>query len=224
MPLFRVDINQPFNGPHQKQQTAEHGASLANAKAAMIMVHGRGAAAKSMFPLADEFAQPDFYYAAPQAQNHAWYPYSFLAPRKKNQPGINSGLQLLYDLVESTVQAGISKEKIMLLGFSQGACLTTEFVARHPRKLGGVAALSGGLIGPEVNASNYEGSLEQTPVFLGCSNVDPHIPKERVDETEKVFKNLKADVNKQIYQGLGHTINRDEIKKVRGMMAAMLRK
>lgn len=222
MPLFRVDPDNSFKGPHQGQPVAEHSASLSRAKAAMIMIHGRGATAQSMFPLADEFAQPDFYYAAPQAENHTWYPFSFLAPKEKNQPGINSGLRVIYDVIQSITESGIPKEKIILLGFSQGACLISEYAARHPQKLGGIAGLSGGLIGPEVQEANYEGSMDETPVFLGCSNVDPHIPKERVDETEQVFQKLEADVTKQIYKGMGHTVNEDEIKQVRGMMAQLL--
>ncbi|WP_138431124.1 alpha/beta hydrolase [Fodinibius saliphilus] len=222
MALFRVDPDNPFNGPHQEANTFEHGASLSRAEAVMIMVHGRGATAKSMFPLADEFAQPDFHYVAPQAQHHRWYPYSFLKPREKNQPGISSGLQLLHDLLEDVNQGGISKEKIILLGFSQGACLATEFTARHPQKLGGVVALSGGLIGPTINQEHYSGSLDKTPVFIGCSDNDPHVPNERIDETEAVFEQLNADVNKQIYKDMGHTISKEEIQVIRGMMANIL--
>ncbi len=222
MSLFRIDPEHPFNGPHQGLPQAEHGASLTHAKAAMVMVHGRGATAQSMFPLADEFAQPDFHYRAPQAHNHTWYPHSFLAPREQNQPGISSGIQVLHDVLKDITAAGIPGEKIMLLGFSQGACLTTEFAARHPQRLGGVVAFSGGLIGPDIDESNYTGSMEQTPVFLGCSDVDPHIPKERVDTTEEIFGKLNANVTKRIYEGMGHTINEDEIKAVRGMMARVL--
>jgi predicted esterase len=222
MSLFRINPANPFNGPHQGIPAAGHGAPLSRAKGAMVMVHGRGATAQSMFPLADEFAQPDFHYVAPQAQNHTWYPYSFMAPKEQNQPGINSGLQVLYNLLESITKAGTPRKKIILLGFSQGACLTSEFIARHPQKLGGVVAFSGGLIGPEVEASNYSGSMDQTPVFLGCSDVDPHIPKERVDETEHVFDKLGANVTKRIYNGMGHTVNEDEIRAVRAMMANVL--
>ena len=222
MSLFRVDPDNPFKGPHQNQEPAEHGASLSHAQAAMVMVHGRGATAQSMFPLAEEFAQPDFHYRAPQAHNHTWYPYSFLASKEKNQPGISSGIQVLHDVLKDITAAGIPGEKIILLGFSQGACLATEFAARHPQKLGGVVGFSGGLIGPDIDESNYTGSMEQTPVFLGCSDVDPHIPKERVDETENVFTKLNADVNKQIYKGMAHTINEDEIKTVREIMANVL--
>lgn len=222
MTLFRVDSDNPFNGPHQNQQPSEHGASLPDAKAAMVMVHGRGASGQSMFPLADEFAQPDFHYRAPQAHNHTWYPHSFLAPKEKNQPGISSGLQMLHNLLKDITAAGIPSKKVMLLGFSQGACLATEFAARHPQKLGGVVGFSGGLIGPDIDEKNYRGSMEQTPIFLGCSDVDPHIPKERVDKTEEVFTKLQAKVTKQIYEGMGHTINKEEIKIVRSMMADLL--
>lgn len=222
MALFRVDPDNPFSGPHQNADIYEHGASLSKAKAAMIMVHGRGATAKGMFPLAEQLAQPDFHYIAPQAQNHTWYPYSFLEPREKNQPGLSSGLQLLYDLIDSVVQAGIPKKKIILLGFSQGACLSTEFAARHPQKLGGIVGLSGGLIGPVIHQENYSGLMEQTPVFIGCSDNDPHVPEERLYITSEVFEKLDADVNKQIYKGMGHTINEEEIKEVRVMMANLL--
>lgn len=224
MALFRVDPESPFKGPHQGLPHAEYGASISHAKAAMVMVHGRGATAQSMFPMADEFAQPDFHYRAPQAYNHTWYPYSFLAPKEKNQPGISSGIQVLYDMLKDIKAAGISDENIVLLGFSQGACLVTEFAARHPQKLGGVVALSGGLIGPHITLENYMGSMDKTPVFLGCSDVDHHIPKERVDETEQVFEKLNADVQKKIYKGMAHTINEDEVKTVRGMMARILNK
>lgn len=222
-PLFRVDPDKPFKGPHQKHEARTYGAQPGRAKAAMIMIHGRGATVQSMFPLAGEFAQPDFHYVAPQADGHAWYPYSFLAPKEKNQPGISSGLQRIHDLLEELAEKGISREKIILLGFSQGGCLATEFAARHPRRFGGIVGLSGGLIGPDIDPGNYTGDLEKTPVFLGCSDVDPHIPKERVDETEAVFRKLGGDVTKRLYRGMGHTVNEDEIKFIRGMMADLLK-
>jgi len=204
-------------------KAAKYGAPLYRAKAAMIMIHGRGATAQSMFLLADEFVQPDVHYRAPQAQNNTWYPYSFLQPKKNNQPGLSSGLQQIHNLLKQIQSGGIPSKKIILLGFSQGACLATEFAARHPQKLGGVVGLSGGLIGPEIDASLYCGSMEQTAVFLGCSNIDPHIPKERVDETESVFKDLGSEVTKSIYPGMPHTVNEDEIKTVRGMMTEILK-
>lgn len=222
MSLFRVDPNNPLQGPHQSKPTATYGAPPARAKAAMIMIHGRGASAQGMLPLAEEFAQPDFHYIAPQADNHTWYPYSFLAPKEKNQPGISSGLQRIHDLIQELREEGIPRTKLILLGFSQGACLATEFAARHPGKLGGIVGLSGGLIGPEINPDDYIGDLMKSPVFLGCSNVDPHIPGERVDETEEVFIKLNGTVDKRIYKGMGHTVNEDEIKAVRSIMAKTL--
>lgn len=224
MSLFRVDPDHPFEGPHQHDNAVTRGASVGKAKAAMIMIHGRGATAQSMLPLADEFAQPDFHYIAPQAANHTWYPYSFLEPKEKNQPGISSGLQRIYNLIKHLEQEGIPQEKIMLLGFSQGACLATEFAARHPAKYGGVVGFSGGLIGEEIEFAEYSGDLEHTPVFLGCSDVDPHIPEERVNETEHVFQQLGASVTKKLYEGMAHTVNEDEIKTVRGMMANLLQR
>jgi len=224
MALYRIDDDNSLKGPHQKSKIFEHGAPLSRAKAAMIMVHGRGATAKGMFPLADTFAQPDFHYMAPQAKHHTWYPYSFLEPVDKNEPGVSSGLQLLYDLLQSFVKAGFQKENIILLGFSQGACLASEFVARHPQKLGGVVVLSGGLIGPSVNPEKYSGSLTHTPVFIGCSDNDPHVSRDRIDETEAVFQKLNGDVNKKIFNSMGHTINEEEIKEVRRMMADILRR
>ena len=224
MSLFRIDPDNPFQGPHQPMPAPTYGAPITRAKAAMVMIHGRGATAESMFTLADEFAQPDVHYIAPQAQHHTWYPYSFLQPTENNQPGLSSGLQKIYDLLLQLHNDGIDREKIMLLGFSQGACLATEFMARHPQKLGGVVGLSGGLIGPEIDPSLYSGSVDQTTVFLGCSNIDPHIPKERVDETEEVFKKLNANVKKSIYPGMPHTVNDDEIKTVRGMISKLLEK
>lgn len=214
MTLFRVDPENPFNGPHQNQQVATAGVNLAKAEMAMILIHGRGASAQSMLLFAREFDRDDIHYRALQAKGHTWYPRSFMAPKKMNEPGISSGLQAIYDVITDINEAGISLEKIVLLGFSQGACLTTEFAARHPQRFGAVVGFSGGLIGEEVDPKNYSGSMEKTPVFLGCSDRDPHIPQERVNETEQVFNQLNADVTKRIYKGMGHTVNQDEINFV----------
>lgn len=222
MELFRVNKKQPFKGPHQSRKPETFGAPLSRAKAAVILVHGRGASAESMFPLAEEFAQPDVHYIAPQADGYTWYPYSFLAPISQNEPGISSGMQALHDIVQHLTAHDIPQDKIMLLGFSQGACLASEFVARHPGKYGGLAVLSGGLIGPNIKADNYSGSLEGTPVFLGCSDVDSHVPEARVDETETILSSLKADVTKRIYPGMGHLVNEDEVKFVRGMLSNII--
>lgn len=218
MSLFRVDPEKPFNGPHQNQKIATAGAGIDEAEIAMLLVHGRGASAQSMLLFADEFERTDIHYRALQASGHSWYPRSFMAPKQMNEPGISSGLQAIYDQLEELHECGIPTGNIVLLGFSQGACLATEFAARHPRRFGGVVGFSGGLIGQEVDPKNYSGSMEQTPVFLGCSDRDPHIPKERVDETEQIFKQLEASVTKRIYEGMGHTVNQDEIDFVRDLL------
>jgi predicted esterase len=223
MELFRVDKENPFKGPHQNQKTASGGIDLAEADSAMIMIHGRGASAESIISLANEFEhQNKIAFIALQASGFTWYPYSFLAPTEKNQPGLNSGLQAISDLIVEIEKEGISKEKIFLLGFSQGACLATEFVARHPEKYAGIIGLSGGLIGDIIDPSVYSGDLEGTPIFLGCSNVDPHIPKERVDETESVFEKLKGKVTKKIYPGMGHLVNEDEIAHIQQLLNSKL--
>lgn len=219
MSLFRINPESPFNGPHQNQKTATRGPSAEDAAIAMILVHGRGASAESMLLFADEFSGSNIHYRALQASGHTWYPHSFLAPKEKNQPGINSGLQAINDQILSLNDAGIPTDKIILLGFSQGACLASEFAARHPQRYGGIVAFSGGLIGDEIRPELYEGSFGETPVFLGCSDRDPHIPKERVDETEQVFVQLGADVTKKIYKGMGHTVNQDEIDTVQEMIS-----
>lgn len=222
MTLFRVDSENPFNGPHQNQPLATAGVDAEEADAAMILIHGRGASAQSMLMFADEFEADGIHYRAIQASGHTWYPRSFMAPKEMNQPGINSGLQAIHDEITKINNDGLSNEKIILLGFSQGACLTTEFAARHPQKFGGIVGFSGGLIGEQVDSQNYSGTMEQTPVFLGCSDRDPHIPVERVDETEEVFEQLNAKVTKRIYEGMGHTVNRDEIQFVSDLINEIL--
>jgi predicted esterase len=187
----------------------------------MVLVHGRGAEAASILSLTQEFNQPAIAYLAPQAAGNTWYPHSFLSPLANNEPGITSGMTAVAAAIERAVQAGISPEKIVLLGFSQGACLCLEFVARHAQRYGGVAGLSGGLIGPEGTPRHYDGSLAGTPVFLGCSDVDFHIPKERVQHSADVLSGLGAAVTLQLYPGMGHTINHDEIKHVRRLLAAL---
>lgn len=219
MSLFRVDPEDPFNGPHQNQQIATAGVDAEEADIAMILTHGRGASAHSMLMFADEFDTDGVHYRALQANRHTWYPRSFMAPKDMNEPGISSGLQAIYDQITELNDLGFSTDKIVLLGFSQGACLTTEFAARHPQKYGTIVGFSGGLIGKQVDPQNYSGSMEQTPVFLGCSDRDPHIPKERVDETEQVFKQLNANVTKRIYEGMGHTVNRDEVEFIKGLIS-----
>ncbi|MDQ3927620.1 MAG: dienelactone hydrolase family protein, partial [Chloroflexota bacterium] len=167
--------------------------------------------------LAEELERPEFAYLAPQAAGNAWYPYSFLAPVESNEPWLSSALLTLEQTL-SYLAGYIPHERIILLGFSQGACLALEYAARHARRYGGIAGLSGGLIGPDGTPRDYPGSLDGTPVFLGCSDVDFHIPKARVEESANVFTRLGAQVTMRLYPNMGHTVNRDEIEFVRSMM------
>jgi len=209
-------------GPHQGQQLLTAGTSLDDADAAMVLVHGRGASARSIIQMGGQFHSEGLALLAPQAAGNTWYPNSFLAPVEQNEPGRSSGLGAVTDAVAAANEAGIATENVIVGGFSQGACLATEFVARNPRRYGGVVALSGGLIGEEIDTDDYEGSLEGTPAFLGCSDVDPHIPVERVHITADVLEQLGGDVEKRIYEGMGHTVNDDEIDYVSGMVADLL--
>jgi predicted esterase len=208
-------------GPHQGQPVLAAGVPLEQASAAMILVHGRGASAASILSLAGEFPHAEMAYLAPQAAHNTWYPQSFLAPIAQNEPGISSGIAVLAALVAHITEAGIPTNRIVIGGFSQGACLASEFAARHPARYGGVFAFSGGVIGPPGTARNYAGSLEDTLVFVGCSDSDPHIPLVRVQETSAVLRELGGDVTERIYPGMGHTINADEIAHVQRMLQTL---
>jgi predicted esterase len=210
-----------IKGPHQGQPVLAAGSPLTVAHAVMVMIHGRGASADSILTLAPALNQPGFAYLAPQARGNTWYPYSFLAPIDQNEPGISSGMAAIDGVLSSVTSAGIPLERTMLLGFSQGACLTLEYAARHAHRYGGVVGLSGGLIGPDGTPRDYAGSLEQTPVFLGCSDVDAHIPVERVRLSEQVMRRLGGNVTTRIYPGMGHLINDDELNAVRAMMGVV---
>ncbi len=212
------EASDKVSGPHQGQPVLTAGESLEKARAAMIMIHGRGASAEDILELAGELKQPRFAFLAPQARGYTWYPNSFLAPIASNEPGLSSGLAVIASILDHLAEAGISAERTMLLGFSQGACLTLEFAARNARRYGGVVGLSGGLIGPDGTPRDYAGSLAGTPVFLGCSDVDPHIPKERVEESAEVLRRLGGDVTARLYPRMGHMVNRDELRFVQEMM------
>lgn len=207
--------------PHQGKAVFATGASLQDAQAAMLMIHGRGASAQDILSLANEFEQPGFAYLAPQAAGNTWYPNRFMAPIEQNEPWLTSALSVVGDLFSYITNAGIPAEQVMLLGFSQGACLALEFAARNARRYGGVVGLSGALIGPEAVTRNTEGSLAGTPVFLGCSDVDPHIPRARVAHAARQLKELGGEVTERIYPNLGHAVNRDEIEFVQRMMQAL---
>jgi predicted esterase len=206
------------SGPHQGQPVRRSGEQLEHARAAVVMVHGRGGSADDILTLSGEMGVPGFAYLAPQAAGNSWYPHSFLSPIAQNEPGISSGLAAIAGVLETIERAGIPAERVMLLGFSQGACLSLEFTARAARRYGGIIGLSGGLIGPDGTPRGYSGSLAGTPVFLGCSDVDPHIPEARVIETATVLRRLGGTVDMRIYPGMGHTINEDELEAVREIM------
>jgi predicted esterase len=208
-------------GPHQGQPVYAAGVSLADAKAALIMIHGRGGTAESILALVDAIDTPGFAYLAPQANGNTWYPNSFLAPIPTNEPGITSGLQLIDEVFASIELSGVESGRVMLLGFSQGACLSLEYAARHARRFGGVCGLSGGVIGPDDTPRDYAGTFDGTPIFLGCSDIDPHIPKKRVEDTAAILTRMKADVTMRIYPGMGHLVNEDEIAHVKRMMATV---
>lgn len=212
-----------MTGPHQGQPLARAGRPVEEAAAAMVMVHGRGATAESILELRHEFAAPDLAYVAPQAAGYTWYPYPFLAPMERNEPGLSSGLARIGEVLAGLEAAGIPPERTFLLGFSQGACLALEFAARNARRYGGVFGLSGGLIGPPGTPRDYPGSFAGTPVFLGCSDHDPHIPRERVDETAEVLRRMGAEVTERIYPAMGHTVNRDEVEFVKALLAPVVR-
>ncbi len=199
------------------------GTALDQARAAVIMVHGRGATAQDMLPLIEEIAAPDLAFLAPQAPGNTWYPYPFMTPLEQNEPYLSNALGVLADLYRRSEAAGLPQERVLLVGFSQGACLSLEYIARRartesPQRFGGVAGLSGGLIGPPGVPRHDSGSLAGTPVFLGCSDVDPHIPKERVLETARVLQALGAQVTTRLYPGMGHTVNQEEIDFLKKMV------
>jgi predicted esterase len=198
----------------------EAGEPLGKARAAMILAHGRGATAEDIMTIAAELQHPGFAYLAPQAAGNAWYPNPFTAPLESNEPYLSSALGVL-ESVLARVEASVPAERVIMLGFSQGACLTLEFAARHARKYGGVVGLSGGLIGPDGTPRDYPDGFEGTPVFLGCSDVDPHIQKHRVLEAAEVFKRMGAQVRARLYPGMGHTVNQDEIDAVREIVAGV---
>ncbi len=211
-----------MSGPHQGQRVVTAGAPLGQAKGAVVMVHGRGASPESILTLAPPLDRPELAYLAPGAVGGAWYPNGFMSPIPSNEPGITSGMQAIADVLAQVQAAGIPPERTVLLGFSQGACLSLEYVARNARRYGGVATLSGGLIGPEGTPRDYAGSLDGTPVFLGCSDVDFHIPAARVEQSAQVIAQLGGDVTLRLYPGMGHTVNDDEIAHVQAILDGVL--
>lgn len=175
------------------------------------MLHGRGGSAEDILSLSSYLNVNDYSLLAPQATNHTWYPYSFLAPPAQNEPWLSSALNLLKEIVDDLHKKGVTDENIYFTGFSQGACLMLEFVSRNATRFGGIAAFTGGLIGDKIYNENYKGDFNNTPVFIGSSNPDPHIPVERIYATTNILKSMNASVTEKIYTNMGHTINQDEI-------------
>jgi phospholipase/carboxylesterase len=198
------------NKIHPKNIVAA-GKKLQDAKKVLIMIHGRGGSAEDILSLASHLQVNNFALLAPQANNNSWYPYSFMAPTSQNEPWLSSALSLLKEIVDDVIAKGITEENIFFTGFSQGACLTLEFVARNAIKFGGVAAFTGGLIGDRIHTENYKGDFKNTPIFIGSSDPDPHVPAVRVYATTNILKGMHANVTEKIYENMGHTITQDEI-------------
>ena len=202
------------------QRVLAAGEPVASARAAMILLHGRGASAEDIMTIASEVQHPGWAYLAPQAVGNAWYPNPFTAPLESNEPYLSAALDMISKLVER-VEPTVPAQRIMLLGFSQGACLTLEWAARNARRYGAIAGLSGGLIGPEGTPRDYPGDFDATPVFLGCSDVDPYIQKDRVVEAAEVFKRMGADLMVRLYPGMGHMVGPEEIAIVHGLVESI---
>lgn len=206
--------------PHAGQRVLRSGPRPEDARLVAILLHGRGASAEGILGLAGQFSARDIAYVAPQAGGSTWYPYSFLAPIAQNEPWLGSALALVAGLVDGLAERGIPAERLAVMGFSQGACLALEFAARHARRYAAVVAFTGGLIGPPGTPRDYTGAFAGTPVFIGSSDVDPHVPLERVQESTAVFRRMGAAVDERIYAGMGHTINADELRAVDALLAA----
>jgi predicted esterase len=204
--------------PHGGERVLIGGAPLETAAGTLIAIHGRGVGAEDIMALAREIAPPAVTILAPQAAGNTWYPYAFLEPTERNEPYLSSALRIVADLIAQVDEHGISPERVALVGFSQGACLALEAAARNARRYAGVIGLSGGLIGPPGTSFDFAGSLDGTPVFLGCSDVDPHIPKERVEESAAALERLGAAVDLRLYPGMSHTVNRDELEAARTIL------
>ena len=207
-----------MNQLHEGKIVASYGTPLEEAQTAVVMIHGRGDSARGILGLAPAFEVDGPAFVAPEARNNTWYPQSFLAPTEANEPWLSSALEAIGEVLAQVEAAGIPASRTVLVGFSQGACLASEYVARNPQRYGGLAVLSGGLIGPDGTPRDYSGSLEGTPVFLGCSDIDFHIPVERVHESAEILKRMGGNVTKRIYENFGHSVNQDEVDHVRAIL------
>ena len=185
----------------------------------LIMIHGRGANAEDILSIADHLSAKEFTLIAPQAPGHTWYPFSFMAPPWQNEPHLSNALSMINEIVENAKGAGVNYEDMYFLGFSQGACLTLEYTTRHAKKWGGIIAFTGGLIGDKLNLENYTGDFKNTNVYIGSSNPDPHVPVERVKETERLLLSMNANVKVDIFENMGHTIVQEEIQQANGILS-----
>ena len=192
------------------------------AAATLVLLHGRGGSAEDILSLYAELGLPEFGALAPQAAANSWYPNSFLAPLEANQPYLDSALRRIESIVAGLLARGVPRDRVVVLGFSQGACLTLEYTARHPRRYGAVVGLTGGLIGPPGTPRDYAGTLDDTHVFLGTSDPDPHVPLSRVRETEAVLTRMGAAVELRRYPGMPHTVNPDELDATRSLLERVL--
>ncbi len=189
------------------------GQPLTSESKVLILLHGRGATAEDILSLSHYLNVKDFALLAPQATNNSWYPQSFLAPPAQNEPWLSSAISILNEVVEDVLSKGVTEQQIYFAGFSQGACLTLEYITRNARQYGGAVAFTGGLVGDKLYTDNYAGDFQQTPVFIGTSDPDPHVPVHRVLATEAQLKKMNANVQVKVYPNMGHTINDDEIKR-----------
>jgi len=204
--------------PHAGQRVVHRGAAWTKARLAVILLHGRGSAPEDLVELADEWNVPDIAYLAPAAAGGTWYPESFLAPIHRNEPWLTSALRTIERVLDEVEHHGVPAERVAILGFSQGGCLGLEFAARHARRYRGVVGLSAAVIGPPGTPRAYEGTLAGTSVFLGCSDIDPHIPLSRVHESAEVFRRLDGVVDERIYPDMGHSVNRDEVEAIKALL------
>lgn len=210
-------------GPHGDARVLTAGAAPGDAALAVVLCHGRGGRAEDMLSLAEHLRVPRGVFVAPQAADLTWYPNRFLAPLERNEPHLSSALGLLGAIVEELEGAGTPSRRQVLLGFSQGGCLALEFAGRHARRWGGAVGLSAGLIGPPAHRWDFPGSLDGTPVFLGCSDRDPHVPEERLHESARELERIGGVVDLQIYPGMGHTVNQDELDRVQRLLDGVTR-
>jgi phospholipase/carboxylesterase len=217
----RLALARPATGPHADQPVLYAGPALDEARAVVVAVHGRGDEAEGILAIHQVLGVSDVAFVAPHAAGNTWYPYAFLAPTADNEPWLSSALDVLRAVVETLETANVQRRRIVLLGFSQGGCLALHFAATHATRWGGLVGLSAGLIGPPDTKWEFKGSLAGTPAFLGCSDPDPHIPRERLEDSARVLEQLGAAVTLRVYPKMGHTVNEDELEHVRRLLQSV---